>query len=92
MVLLPEKDAAPLEILEWRINGEDMCPSCGEKSQVTGLIAGGTETKAEKWPWHVSLWKKSSSLTSSYICGGTILNKKWIISAGKVFEIIRELL
>lgn len=60
-----------------------MCPACGEKSQAQGLIAGGAETSTAQWPWHVSLWKRGTA-GENYICGGSILNKKWIISAGPV--------
>lgn len=83
LAILPDKAAPPLEILEWKINDADMCPACGEKSVVRGLISGGTEVSAAQWPWHVSLWKKSGS-SVNYICGGSIINKKWIVSAGKI--------
>lgn len=102
LVLLPDKYSPPLEILEWRMNGDDMCPSCGEMSQAKALISGGNDTSASQWPWHVSLWKRTSSTQINYICGelsfylnsnlklyeicssgGSIVNKKWIVSAGK---------
>ena len=79
-MILPKKSSPPLEILEWRINGDDMCPACGEKTRVRGLISGGTETSAAQWPWHISLWKRGTS-EISYICGGSLLNKKWAVSA-----------
>lgn len=81
-MILPDKTDQPLEILEWKINGIDMCPACGEKSLGKGLISGGYETSVVNWPWHVSLWRRGGS-DMSYICGGSILNKKWIVSAGK---------
>lgn len=85
LVLLPDRNEDQLEILEWVVNGVDMCPACGQKNQATGLvfsrIADGEETAAEKWPWHVSLWRRGAE-NLSYICGGSIVNKKWVISAG----------
>lgn len=86
-MFLPDKNASQLEILEWKINGEDMCPACGKKTEAKGLISNGDETSAAKWPWHVSLWKFRTS-DMHYICGGSILNKKWIISAGE--EVIKS--
>lgn len=80
LVLLPNKGAPALDILEWKMNGEDFCPACGDKPRAVGLISDGTETSSAQWPWHVSLWKRGSS-DMNYICGGSILNKKWIISA-----------
>jgi hypothetical protein len=86
LVIQPDKESSELEILEWRLNNEDMCPACGEKPQSTklqGLIANGKVTTAAKWPWHVSLYKRETEKVR-YICGGSILNKKWIISAGEL--------
>ena len=80
-MIVPDTNESKLEILEWSINGEDQCPACGEKSQLKGLISGGNETSTASWPWHLSLWKRSGS-TIHYICGGSVLNKKWTISAG----------
>lgn len=81
IVALPDKKASKLDIIEWKINGANQCPACGEKSKSKGLISGGNETSIDSWPWHASLWRQTTS-GIRYICGATILNKKWIITAG----------
>lgn len=60
MVLLPARNASMLEILEWKINDEDMCPACGGNFQAVGLISDGSGTSAKQWPWLVSLWKRTN--------------------------------
>lgn len=82
LVVVPEKKASKLDIIEWKINGANQCPACGEKSKSKGLISGGNETTIASWPWHVSLWRQTVN-GINYICGATILNKKWIITAGR---------
>ena len=68
-----------------------MCPACGEKPLAKGLIfsriADGEETIAEKWPWHISLWRRGNE-DFTYICGGSIINKKWVVTAGKKFSFV----
>lgn len=83
LVILPDKNFSILEILGWKINGDEMFPACGEKSESIGLISNGSDTSAARWPWHVSLWKMGI-VNMSYICGGSIINKKWFVSAGKL--------
>ncbi|KAI0221267.1 Trypsin-2 [Lamellibrachia satsuma] len=41
------------------------------------LIVGGTEAKEHSWPWQISL----VVVGYSHICGGSILNKRWIATA-----------
>nr|AAT66251.1 chymotrypsin precursor [Mayetiola destructor] len=46
-------------------------------------IVGGTEIEIEEAPWQVSLQRCSSSDVTEcrHICGGSIINEKWILSA-----------
>ena len=41
------------------------------------LIVGGTEAKEHSWPWQISLVLQGFG----HICGGSILNKRWIATA-----------
>ncbi|XP_077163066.1 transmembrane protease serine 13-like isoform X2 [Paroedura picta] len=51
---------------------------CGQR--MTGRIVGGTETSASKWPWQVSL-----QYGSTHICGGTIIDPLWVLTAAHCF-------
>ncbi|XP_077163069.1 transmembrane protease serine 13-like isoform X4 [Paroedura picta] len=54
------------------------CTRCGQR--MTGRIVGGTETSASKWPWQVSL-----QYGSTHICGGTIIDPLWVLTAAHCF-------
>ena len=42
----------------------------------TGRIVGGTEVPAHSYPWMVGL-----SFNSQWFCGGTLINKEWVLTA-----------
>ncbi|XP_054853557.1 transmembrane protease serine 13 isoform X2 [Eublepharis macularius] len=54
------------------------CPRCGQR--MSGRIVGGTESSASKWPWQVSL-----QYGSTHICGGTIIDPLWVLTAAHCF-------
>uniref|UniRef100_A0A670YCK3 Peptidase S1 domain-containing protein n=1 Tax=Pseudonaja textilis TaxID=8673 RepID=A0A670YCK3_PSETE len=51
---------------------------CGQR--ISGRIVGGTEASASKWPWQVSL-----QYGSAHICGGTIIDAQWVLTAAHCF-------
>ncbi|XP_072529264.1 transmembrane protease serine 4b [Salminus brasiliensis] len=56
------------------------CSDCGE---VVGLkrIVGGVDTVGELWPWQVSVqWD------GHHVCGGSLISKRWVISAAHCFN------
>lgn len=55
------------------INSQSDC-TC--KFNADNRIVGGQETVAHKVPWQVSL-----AMWGQHICGGTILNRRWILTA-----------
>ncbi|XP_066093632.1 serine protease 40-like [Saccopteryx bilineata] len=57
---------------------------CG-KPTVTGKIFGGRDAPVKKWPWQVSLF-----FHGSHICGGSLIDTFWVISAAHCFRSSRK--
>ncbi|XP_076994065.1 serine protease 38-like isoform X2 [Tamandua tetradactyla] len=55
-------------------------PACGQP-HVQGKILGGSSAPEMKWPWQVSV-----HYGGFHICGGSILNEYWILSAAHCFD------
>nr|XP_003478688.2 serine protease 40-like [Cavia porcellus] len=53
---------------------------CG-RPQFTGKIFGGNAAKPGRWPWQASLL-----LGNQHICGATLIDKNWLISAAHCFQ------
>nr|XP_015204206.1 PREDICTED: coagulation factor XI-like [Lepisosteus oculatus] len=49
---------------------------CGEVDDTQARILGGTRAERNKWPWQVSLHEDSS-----HSCGGSILRRRWVVTA-----------
>nr|XP_016853788.1 PREDICTED: transmembrane protease serine 13 isoform X2 [Anolis carolinensis] len=54
------------------------CSSCGQR--LSGRIVEGAEAPSSKWPWQISL-----QYGSSHICGGTLLDPLWVLTAAHCF-------
>jgi len=54
--------------------------TCGLRPLVTGTtsprIVGGTESKPGDWPWKISMQRNGA-----HVCGGSLINDQWIITA-----------
>ena len=48
---------------------------------------GGEEASPNSWPWQVSIQAKKpvGFYRRSHICGGTLINKEWVLSAAHCF-------
>ncbi|XP_074201528.1 testisin isoform X1 [Camelus bactrianus] len=53
---------------------------CGQRSIPTRIV-GGKDTELGRWPWQASL-----RLWGSHHCGGSLLNRRWVLSAAHCFE------
>ncbi|XP_006914251.1 testisin [Pteropus alecto] len=53
---------------------------CGQRSVPTRVV-GGKNAELGRWPWQGSL-----RLWGSHICGGSLLNRRWVLSAAHCFE------
>uniref|UniRef100_A0A8C5TIA8 Transmembrane serine protease 3 n=1 Tax=Malurus cyaneus samueli TaxID=2593467 RepID=A0A8C5TIA8_9PASS len=58
--------------------------ACGQR--ISGRIIGGKETSVNKWPWQVSV-----QYGPIHICGGTIIDAQWVLTAAHCFFIMKIL-
>jgi secreted trypsin-like serine protease len=49
---------------------------CGRQWRREERIVGGESTKPGEFPWLVSITRRGG-----HFCGGTIVNKRWVITA-----------
>ncbi|XP_056650302.1 transmembrane protease serine 4-like isoform X2 [Monodelphis domestica] len=56
------------------------CTDCGG-SLYSSRVVGGHESSVKSWPWQVSIQYKKS-----HICGGSILDHYWILTASHCFR------
>ncbi|XP_035787043.1 chymotrypsinogen B-like [Anopheles albimanus] len=55
---------------------------CGQVQVLKqGLIFGGAASSPGMWPWHVAIFHRASLRSTSYKCGGTIINKDTVLTA-----------
>ncbi|XP_004712907.1 transmembrane protease serine 13 [Echinops telfairi] len=60
------------------------CAHCGLRA-ITGRIVGGALASESRWPWQVSL-----HYGTTHICGGTLIDAQWVLTAAHCFFVTRE--
>nr|XP_045239039.1 serine protease 41 isoform X11 [Macaca fascicularis] len=54
--------------------------ACGRR-EIHSLVAGGVESARGRWPWQVSL-----RLRRRHRCGGSLLSRRWVLTAAHCFR------
>ena len=76
MTFYQQVGALSLELLEQRIKGLLTCTS-------NNRIVNGIEVKPHSWPWTVRIFFQRifSGSEIGYTCGGTVIDRNWILTA-----------
>ncbi|XP_058436612.1 serine protease 38 [Marmota monax] len=76
---LARATAAAHQHLKSSGNSLSSAVACGRRA-VQGKILGGVSAPPGKWPWQVSV-----QYAGFHVCGGSILNEYWVLSAAHCF-------
>uniref|UniRef100_A0AAY5F564 Neurotrypsin n=1 Tax=Electrophorus electricus TaxID=8005 RepID=A0AAY5F564_ELEEL len=74
----PETDIA--------VVGTPTCGMRGGAERRSKRIVGGYKSLRGDWPWQASLWLKSQSKGSQPLCGATLINSCWLLTAAHCFK------
>ena len=50
--------------------------SCGKPKYAQSRVVGGKTANAHSWPWQIGLHKNGR-----FMCGGSVINSRWIVTA-----------
>ncbi|KAJ8711194.1 hypothetical protein PYW07_008436 [Mythimna separata] len=58
-------------------------PTCGKVilNKDRGINLKSTDTLEGQWPWQIALYQQQTSVDFRYICGGTLVSKRHVITA-----------
>lgn len=55
---------------------------CGiPKNANTLLIVNGVDAKISDWPWHAAVRQHTASGQAEYVCGGTLISERFVVTA-----------
>lgn len=55
--------------------------NCGVVDETEGLVIGGEEVIPNEWPWSVAIFHKVDGVKFQFICGGTLVTRRKVITA-----------
>ena len=58
--------------------------SCGVGK--TSRIVGGKRAKPSEYPWQVGFRSQGKDFHTNIFCGGTLIDKRWVVSAAHCFQ------
>lgn len=70
-------------------NGATAMQSCGRRlsrQRRQRRIIGGEKSLRGEWPWQVSLWLRSQSKGNHPLCGASLINSCWLVTAAHCFK------
>lgn len=57
------------------------------RSGMRPVVVGGFISKPNSWPWMTAIFKKSSTgTTSRFLCGASLISRRYVISAAHCFD------
>lgn len=75
-----------LEPLQDSSLSQEMCGLSLNKKRRLRRIIGGAKSLRGEWPWQVSLWLRSQSKGNHPLCGASLINSCWALSAAHCFK------
>nr|AUI10833.1 putative PQM protease precursor [Eratigena atrica] len=75
-----------LFLVDFALGKVNTVANCGKRLAPQGRIVGGKIAKFGDYPWMVSIQEKNSKGTFDHICGGSIINENWIVTAAHCFN------
>ncbi|XP_066943085.1 chymotrypsin-like protease CTRL-1 [Macrobrachium rosenbergii] len=54
--------------------------TCGVPNRSTRIV-GGAATEVNEYPWQVAIARKTGNDFQDFFCGGSIINRRWVLSA-----------
>jgi len=57
------------------------CGIPGVQPNIFMRIVGGLEAEPHSWPWHAKIKQQRSSGRYSFICGGSLISARFVVTA-----------